>query len=1102
MKEKIRNKRTKNVIAFLLACCIIIGNLTYALPTAAAETKLVEEIGNTPQDFWGNEEWTQYKQDVAAQLQTNETAYYISIDERPLEGYKLYYAKGGGLSSDELLSDTSKYTQIKPLDGFPGVYVFDMTMAEAYSDYLPYGYVRLYDQDETYAINYLKNIDINVDNFNVASQKCGTLELFSVSFEYGEIDAPGLPETGYVVKGAQYCMLESEEDLVDVEGYLFKGWEDSNGTYRGVRYVENVTTTTTVHPIYDNENAAVGEDAWNIFNHLNAKEGYLDWSKVTPVKVTTAEEFAAAITDTTYCYLLVSGDITIDGNTVGGTVNNYTGKMEFEAYGDCIIITDQSSLTFDGVSFDMKERYGNYSMQTRMTVQTGGNLNFINAGISTENLYLAVQKGGTVNIDSSNIEFIDLFNFGSIQVKNTDELSYCGLRENGQKFGNGYGQFFNGEAGLITILAGAFETDGGSYNFWLSQNMNRGTIKAADEGQMDFGGTWVTSNTSSTGEPFYNYGTIQYEGKGALEGNYSDTIIQVGGLQLINYGTINVYPQEDSVEYPSDWRCSEYERYTYFKINGGKIDNYGEINIDAPQYAGMTLYGSYLTDYNGTKYYTCLHNTETGVINVSSDVQDCGIYVSQSCIVDNEGTLNLTNKSNQSVDNTTIILSSGKLLNTGIINNNGCIGFASQNNSYLDSLSYVGDSCRGTGGFAFCYWMSVVNEDYETIFDGIIRKIDNTVVGSEEVFLPAGAALPVSVTATGYMDYGSSISTYATLDEFKTASQTYENTVRCTMQKKQVAKYKVVFNSAGGTAVQTQTVSANGKVSVPKAPTRTGYAFAGWYNGNIKYNFNSKVTKAMTLTAKWTAIKVSKISLSNTSKALQKNQSFTLKAAIAPSNTLNKGVTYVSSNKSVATVTSSGVVKALKIGTATITVTAKDGSNIKATCKVTVGYKIAYKLNGGINNKSNPSSNYNKKITLKNASRKNYKFAGWYADSSFKKKMTSIAKSNTKDITVYAKWKKIKKPAAPTIKGITSKAKTMTITIKKKVSGADGYQITYSLKSSFKNKKKVNTTKISKTIKGLQKGKTYYVKVQAYTLDSAGNKIIGGASKVKTIKIK
>ena len=82
---------------------------------------------------------------------------------------------------------------------------------------------------------------------------------------------------------------------------------------------------------------------------------------------------------------------------------------------------------------------------------------------------------------------------------------------------------------------------------------------------------------------------------------------------------------------------------------------------------------------------------------------------------------------------------------------------------------------------------------------------------------------------------------------------------------------------------------------------------------------------------------VKSIKLNKTSATLKKGKSLTLKATISPSSANNKAVTWTSSNKKVATVTSKGVVKAVGNGTATITVKAKDGSGKKATCKITVG---------------------------------------------------------------------------------------------------------------------------------------------------------------------
>lgn len=52
-------------------------------------------------------------------------------------------------------------------------------------------------------------------------------------------------------------------------------------------------------------------------------------------------------------------------------------------------------------------------------------------------------------------------------------------------------------------------------------------------------------------------------------------------------------------------------------------------------------------------------------------------------------------------------------------------------------------------------------------------------------------------------------------------------------------------------------------------------------------------------------------------------------------------------NTKIAAVDKNGKVKALQNGTATIKATAKDGSGVSASCKITVGYKITYKLGKG-----------------------------------------------------------------------------------------------------------------------------------------------------------
>lgn len=70
-------------------------------------------------------------------------------------------------------------------------------------------------------------------------------------------------------------------------------------------------------------------------------------------------------------------------------------------------------------------------------------------------------------------------------------------------------------------------------------------------------------------------------------------------------------------------------------------------------------------------------------------------------------------------------------------------------------------------------------------------------------------------------------------------------------EEEKVIKYTVKFDSDGGSKVSSKTVEKNKTVKQPANPTKDGYKFLGWYLGNTKYNFSNKVTKNITLKAKW-----------------------------------------------------------------------------------------------------------------------------------------------------------------------------------------------------------------------------------------------------------
>ena len=84
-----------------------------------------------------------------------------------------------------------------------------------------------------------------------------------------------------------------------------------------------------------------------------------------------------------------------------------------------------------------------------------------------------------------------------------------------------------------------------------------------------------------------------------------------------------------------------------------------------------------------------------------------------------------------------------------------------------------------------------------------------------------------------------------------------------------------------------------------------------------------------------TPLKVSNIDIEKEIKLLRTTTA-TLAATITPELADDKTLSWASEDESIAIVTQEGVVKGVNVGTTNITVTAKDGTGVSATCKVTV----------------------------------------------------------------------------------------------------------------------------------------------------------------------
>ena len=63
--------------------------------------------------------------------------------------------------------------------------------------------------------------------------------------------------------------------------------------------------------------------------------------------------------------------------------------------------------------------------------------------------------------------------------------------------------------------------------------------------------------------------------------------------------------------------------------------------------------------------------------------------------------------------------------------------------------------------------------------------------------------------------------------------------------------YKVTFDSNGGTKVTSQKIKIGCFVTIPEKPVQAGYIFLYWTLDDEQYDFNTPVTKNITLVAKW-----------------------------------------------------------------------------------------------------------------------------------------------------------------------------------------------------------------------------------------------------------
>lgn len=303
----------------------------------------------------------------------------------------------------------------------------------------------------------------------------------------------------------------------------------------------------------------------------------------------------------------------------------------------------------------------------------------------------------------------------------------------------------------------------------------------------------------------------------------------------------------------------------------------------------------------------------------------------------------------------------------------------------------------------------------------------------------------------------------------------------------------------------------------------------------------------LTLSYQKPTVNVSSITLNRKKLEIKDGVSRTLKATILPSNATDKTVEWSSSEPSVATVSTKGVVTGVVAGTTTITATSADGE-ISAACQVTVvcdhKYKTTISLAGPKKDgcKVVKCSKCKDKTTTKIYAASNVKLSKVTYSRNGKAHKPSVSVKNSKgkalkagrDYTitypdstenvgrysVTVKFKgnytgTVKKtftvvPKSTSITKLQPKKRGFTVTWKKQTDQSTGYEVAYSTNSKFSKGNTTTTmisknTRLSRKVSKLVKGRIYYVRVRVYTnteLGKKGKALYSDWSKVKAVVVK
>lgn len=606
----------------------------------------------------------------------------------------------------------------------------------------------------------------------------------------------------------------------------------------------------------------------------------------------------------------------------------------------------------------------------------------------------------------------------------------------------------------------------------------------------------------------------------------SNSYIDISGNTVSNSGTAGIRAVSGSTG----------------KISGNVISECGSDGISIDSCNGLSITENEVDGGN-----SCINisasGTSTSQVKVSGNTltksTQNAIYAANSLIsvkensISNTGTagVRLINSCSGEVSKNTI-----SVCGTYGINIDGCKGLSISDNSISKINLYHGIQINNVTGNCDISGNTVTGGNTcISINDSgsastAVALVDNTVSGStaNTIYISNSYAKIASnkIASAGAAGVRIVAGSNATVDG-NTITKSGTHGISVSLSTVVISNNTIQESASSGINVNGATVNITGNIISSSGnygilvsnDTSNGYTSTGTVSGNTVYNQSISAVGTVTTKNNTLSSNTQTVTAKIVDASINVGETTTITAS-------GKGtISYKSSNTSVATVNSNGVVTGVGTGSTTITITAA-GNAIYNSASTSV--KVTVKLaSGSITSLTNTSNGilvkwkkvsgatgyiiYRKTTSAKSFSKIKTINAGTtvsYTDTSVKNKngttyqykvvpvSGSTTGSGTSTSTV-----RLKAVALSSVKNLSSKAMTVKW---KKTTKVTGYQIQYSTSKTFssanKTKKVSGASKSSVKLSSLKKGKTYYVRIRTYKVVN-GKTYYSAWSTQKSVKI-